>query len=226
MKRLFILSAITIVLMGLYGFWLKLKSQNDTLLLWSLTPIERECAKEIVASNDLNFVQTQADDQSIAIGYMIDSKYHVSIFKVGAAGLCEIEFQQEVFECYEQILAALCDQYEHKITPKSVQVVELTGDQTAEIYVWYQIRPFGRGGERHVFYQKQSDGSNKVLLYLRLCPRLSNVTILSVPQRILAVNDLVCDMFHDRKEYMAYSLAGGTLQVIRDEIDSEFSQEQ
>jgi hypothetical protein len=223
MKRLLILFAMTIVLMGLYGFWVKLKTQNDTLLLWSLTPLERECARQIVGSNDLVFVQSHSDNQSIAVGYMIGSKYYVSIFGVDSTGSCEVSFQEEVFECYDQILSSLCDQREYKITPKSVQVVELTGDETPEIYVWYLIRGFGRGGERHVFYQKQSDGSNQVLLHLRLCPKLSTVTILSEPQRILAVNDLVCDMFHDQKESLEYSLAGGTVQVIGGERDSEFS---
>jgi hypothetical protein len=226
MKRLLILSAITIVLVGLFGFWLKSKTQNDTILSRRpLTKLETECARQIVATNDLILVQRQADNQLVAVGYMIDGEYYVPVFQVDPMGLCEIYFQEEVFECYAEILAALCDKYEYKITPKNVQVVELTGDQTPEIYVWYDIQDLGRYAAHHIFYQKQSDGSNQALLHLWLCPGFSTVTIVSEPPRIEAVEDLICDTVHGRKEYLEYSLAGGTLEVLRDEIESEFGQE-
>jgi hypothetical protein len=217
---------MTIVLLGLYSFWLKLKTQTDTLLLWPLTELERECARQIVGSNDLVFVQSQSDNQSVAVGYMIDGKYHVAIFEANSASLCEFEFEQAVFECYDQKLALFCDQNEYRVTPKSVQVVELTGDQTPEIYIWYETPgPGKRYNSHHMFYQKQGDGPYEVLLHLRRCFGLSTVTVDAEQQKIVSVDDLVCDMFHGRKEYIEYSLAGGTIQVIRYEKDSEFSQE-
>jgi hypothetical protein len=226
MKRLLILFTMTIVFLGLYSFWLKLKTQNDTLLLWSLTQSERECARQIVATNDLVFVETEADNGFVAVGYLVGRKYHVSTFKVSSVGLCEIEFQQEVFDCYDEIQAWLCDEHEYKVRPKHVQSIELTGDQTPEVYIWYETPGPGiRSNAHYMFYQKQANGSYEVLLHLRLCLGLSTVTVDAEQQKIFAVDDLVCDMFHGPKEYLEYSLAGGTLKVLRDEIESEFSQE-
>jgi hypothetical protein len=226
MRRLLILFAMTIVLLGLYSFWLKLKTQNDTLLLWPLTELERECARQIVGSNDLVFVQRQTDNGVVGVGYLVGRKYHVSTFKVSPEGLCEIDFQQEVFDCYDEILAWLCDENEYKVKPKLVQSVELTGDQTPEVYIWYETPgPGKRYNSHHMFYQKQGDGPYEVLLHLRRCFGLSTVTVDAEQQKIVSVDDLVCDMFHGRKEYIEYSLARGTIQVIRYEKDSEFSQE-
>jgi hypothetical protein len=189
-------------------------------LLWPLDTTQRQCVRQITDSGSLVYVEKQTDEDYIAIGYLVDDDYFVSIFNVDQSDHCNIEFQERVWNCYEQVLGVYCNRYGYSIKPERIQRVELTDNEFPEVYVWFDALGPGKvSNAYHVFYTRQMDSSFEPVLTLRLCVSLSSVEIDSDSMKIVVTNDLICDMFHDRKEVIECSLLHGTPQceVIRHE---------
>lgn len=206
---------LTMCLVCVAGLWLKNRTKSTIELLWPLTIAQRQCVSQITDKSNLVYVENQTDEDSIAIGYLVGYDYYVSVFNVGQSGYCNVEFQEKVWGCHEHVLPVYCDEPGYKLRPKRIRMVELTGSSPPEIYAWFDTPGPGRNSNaHHVFYTKQMDDSYRAVLTLRLCLGLSSVEIDTDSQKIVATDDLGCDMFHDRKEVIECSLLGGEAQCV------------
>lgn len=196
--------------------WNGIKRTRSLLLL--STP-QRQCVENITNINDLVYVEKLEGDD-IGIGYLVDQDYYVAIFHVAQDAVCDIEFQEKAWDCYDEYQAVYCEEGDYKFKPQKIERVELTGSPPEEIYAWFDVYGMGnRTGAKHRFYVEQPGGSFEAVLTLRLCVSLSSVEIDDESHEIVATDDVVCDMFHGRKEHIRYSLHDGMPQRLEDWYD-------
>lgn len=193
------------------GLWLSTRSKSKFELLWSLTAPQRQCAEQIIGTSELLYVKKLDEGESVAIGYTADVSYYVTIYKATQDEQCNIEFQEETWNCYEQMRNDFCggNKYTYRLRPKNVEYVDLTDNESPEVHVEIDTFPGKYGGGYHVFYIKQADGSFDPALDLRLCAGMNTVEIDSVSQKIVATTDLHCDEFGgSEKEVLECTLTG------------------
>ncbi len=200
--------------------WLSDRTPTPDELLRPLTTSQRQCAEQIVKGHTLIYSLQQISENKLVLGYTGDKDFYVAVINEELNNACHVEFNEKVFDCYKSYLPEYCTDY--KLRLQKVETVELTGDAPAEIYVWFDVLGMnfgGRGDAKHQFYVKQSDGAFSLALELRLCVDLSSLEIDRNLRKIIATDDLVCDEFPGRKEYIEYILPEGTPQKLRDDFD-------
>jgi hypothetical protein len=220
---LFLIFLASACLIGLAALWLATWLTNRTPtteeLLQPLTAAQRQCVQQIVNGRTLIYTSQQLPENKLVLGYTGDKDLYVAVVNEGPDSACNTEFNEKVFDCYQSYLHEYCTNY--RLSLQKVESVELTGDAPVEVYVWFDIQGISRrSGGRYQFYVKQSDGSFKMALELRLCAGLSSLEINRDSQKIIATDDMGCYMsFQGRKEYIEYILPKGTPQKIRDDFD-------
>ncbi len=202
------------------ALWLKNRTPTTIELLQPLSPVQRDCAKQILDGNNLIFIEQQAHSNNVAIGYVVNQDFYTAIFSASQSGDCRIEFNEKAFDCYDYYLAEYCHTDYSGLKPHKIEQVELTGSPPLEVYVWFDVLGLGgRGAAKHRFFVEQADGSFKPILTLNLCRDLNSLEIKSDSQTISATDDLVCDEFEGRKEHIDYSLLNGTAKPLHDWLD-------
>ena len=202
------------------ALWLADRTPTSDELLQPLTTSQRRCVEQIINGHTLIYSSKQISENKLVLGYTEDKDLYVAVISEDPTNACRIEFNEKVFDCYSNYLPKYCTNY--KLRLQKVEPVELTGDPPAEMYVWFDVLGIGagaRGDAKHQFYVKQSDGSFKLALELRLCVNLSSLEIDKDLRKIIATDDLVCDEFPGRKEYIEYALPKGTPQPLKDTFD-------
>ncbi len=219
-KLVLILGAV-ITVVGVGGIaWRLAVTPKALVLLRSLSPVQRSCVEEIVGSGTLAIVEPQEVDGSLAIGYLVDKDYYTSILSIRSSGSCHSEFKAKAFDCYDEYQVIYCRDSDYRVEPRRIQKVELSDDLTPYVYVWFDVFGLGvRGGAHHSFYVEQADGSGKLVLALKLCVGLSSLRIDGATHMVSALDDVVCDMFHGRKEHIDYSLIDGMARKLSDWFD-------
>jgi hypothetical protein len=211
-QKLFIVligAILTLCFTCIIGTWLSNRTKSTRELLGPLTKTQRICTRQIVGDGTLVHVEKNQDN--IAIGYFIDDDLYVSIFNTSQDDTCNVEFQERVWHCYDLKSAEYCDKYGYDIEPKKILQVELTDNASQEVYVWFDARGPGRNGNaHHIFYVEQPDHSYEPIFILTLCTGLSSVEIDKESKKIIATDDMNCDMFHGRKEVIECSILDGT----------------
>jgi hypothetical protein len=209
---------VTLVIPGLCigGLWLSTRPKSKIELLWPLTTPQRQCVEQIIGSSKPVYVEKQADGESIGIGYTTTgTDYYVAIFSVDQSGVCEVAFQKEVWNCYDEFLETYREDTRAK--PKKIALVELTGSEPSEVYIWFDTR--GRWtGAKHVFYIEQPDGAYEEVMRLRICSGLSSVEIRNEggSTTVMVQDDRLCDSPKSNKQnYTEYSLITGEPEIIR-----------
>jgi hypothetical protein len=215
------LSVILVICIGcVVGTWLRNRTKSTIELLWPLSSTQRQCVENIVAKNKLVYVEKQADEQSIAIGYLIDEDYYVALFSTVQDSSCQVEFHRKVWDCYDEYQAVYCQERDYGFKPQKIERVELTGSPPEEVYVWFDISGMGNHrGAKHKFHVKQSDDSFEAILTLRLCVPWSSLEIDNESRDIVATTSVVCDMGFGRAEHIRYSLLDGTPRKFEDWFD-------
>ena len=188
-------------------------------LLSPLAANQQHCVEQVIGENNLIYVKEKAGSDVVYIGYNNRDDYYVSIIRSDDSGRCETEFQKRIWNCYEERANDACvEGYEFK--PMDIQEAELTGNPPSEIYISFDtLGPGKRINAHHIFYVEEAGGDYEALLHLQLCLGLSSVEIDTDLQTIVATDDLVCDMFHGRKEHMEYSLLNGEVTVVANWFD-------
>ncbi len=203
--------------------WLLRDTITRAVRFWELTPAQRQCAQQIAGK--LAYIERQDDKYSVAIGYFVDDDYLVALYSIGDQERCDIEFQKKVGHL--DIFGAGTS-YEDKdsLYPKAIRKMNLGGDQSPEIYVWFDIYgPGKRTNAKHIFFAKQPNGPYEAVLSLELCVGISSVQILDkqTTPSIMVTNDRLCDWPpSDMQSYIEYSLSTGMPQVIRSWSTGEF----
>ena len=220
-KLNFLIPQILLIIFIGYGIslWISKKPKSAAVLLRPLTMNQQQCVEQEIGDNDLIYVEKETDTNTVYIGYQNKNDYYVSIFNIDVNGGCVIEFQERVWNCYQERINEACiEGYEFK--PANIQKVELTNHAPAEIYISFDTMGSGiRNNAHHIFFVEKSDGRYEALLHLQLCMGLSSVEINYTLQTIVTTDDLVCDMFHGRKEHLEYSLYNGELTILADWFD-------
>jgi hypothetical protein len=220
-KNLFALLLIFITstcLIGVVALSLANRMPTPVELLQPFTASQRQCVEQIIDGNTLISLTQQSPENNFVLGYTGNKDLHVAIFREDSQHKCHTEFKEKVFDCYEAYLDEYCGNFALRL--QKVEAVELTGGAPAETYVWFDILGVDRrSGARHQFYVRQPNDSLEMVLELKLCAGLSSVEIDNGLSRIIATDDIVCDMTSGRKEYIEYVLPNGTPQKLRDDFD-------
>lgn len=219
---LFLIFLASAFLIGIAALWLAIWLANRTPtraeLLQPLTAAQRQCVEQIINGHTLIYASQQSSDNKLVLGYSGDNDLYVAVISEDPQNTCRTEFNKKVFDCYEAYLNEYCADYTLRL--QKVENVELTGGAPAEMYIWFDIlRLDKRSGARHQFYVRHPDDSLEMVLELKLCVGLSSVEIDNGLAKIIATDDIVCDMTPRRKEYIEYALPNGTPQKLRDDFD-------
>jgi hypothetical protein len=211
--------AAIVLLSCVIAWWLNDRTPTPAELLQPLTVSQRQCVEQIINGRTLIYLTQHSFGDSVAVGYTGDNDLYVAVISEDQSNGCHTEYNEKVFDCYQHYLPEYCTN--NKLRLQKVEAVELTGDATAEMYVWVDVQGVGRrSNAKHQFYVRQSDGSFTMVLELRLCAGLGSVEINKDSQKIIATDDMNCYMFFQgRKEYIEYILPKGTPQKLRDDFD-------
>lgn len=177
----------------------------------ALTSVEQGCAQRI--TSDLVYIEKQKDNSTVAIGYFANDDYYVVLFSADAQDHCNIVFQEKAWP-----LDAFHSVKKDRLIPMAIQMVKLSGNQSPDVYVWFDQNEGRFRGAKHIFFVRQPDNSYKAVLTLELCAGISSVEIMNeqTSPSIMVTDDTMCDWPPSQfQDYIEYSLSSGVPQIIR-----------